>query len=481
MIFRVSLFYFIFFFLLSFSSYGQIQPPFDLGQDTTICEGDFIFIILPHNDGETYLWEDSTTGPYHLITTAGLYHVQTTHNEDVFADSVNVYVQEIHSFSLGDDTIVCTSEAIYYEVDTTGMNADLIFWKNGSTDKGIFIDQPGWYWVDITIDYCIVRDSLYVRSWYEDVNVFDGDYVFCDEDHDSIPIVIPNYEGDYLWSTGDTTQSIKVYSEGQYWVDISDSCGVIRDTFNLISLSSQELGFGFDDTMLCFGYTMDLEMPEVDVKLLWSTGEFAKSIEITEEGEYWACINWGDCSYCDTVEIGYHDVFNRDFLEDNYSLCIGQVLEIPLPLDSNIIITWADTILNSNIDTLVIDTEGEFIIRINDGHCDFNYKIEVIEILCDTNELIDVPNIFTPTGDGLNDYFHPINAEAIDEYVLKVYNRWGIVMYEGTKEDKGWDGTYEGIECPVGVYYWVFDFVFTKGTQKSSPWTGNVLLSRGPQ
>ena len=478
MIFRFSLIYSILFFLITFKGFTQTQPPFSLGSDTTICEGDFVFIILPHDNGEEYLWEDSTTGPYHLITQEGLYHVSTTHNEDEHSDSIYVTVQPRHTFDLGEDTVICISEPIYYSVDTTGMNVDHIYWNTGATTSGIYINQPGWHWVDIFVDYCITRDSVYVRSWYEGVQVFEGDRVFCEDDHDSIPVSIVDFGGDILWSTGDTTKDIKIYDEGEYWVTITDSCGVITDTFNLISLSSDELGFGFDDTVLCHGYSLELEMPFVDINLVWSTGDTAASILIDDPGEYWACINIDQCSYCDTVNVDYHELFDRSFLEDGYYFCVGDSVEIVLPTDSNVTITWADTILDPSVDTLFISEEGKFVIRIDDGNCKYNYSFLVGETTCDTTELIDMPNVFTPNGDGTNDFLHPINAEAIDEYRLRVYNRWGILMYDGTHEEDGWDGTYEGIECPEGMYYWVFDFVFTKGPAKGSPWTGNVLLFR---
>lgn len=62
-------------------------------------------------------------------------------------------------------------------------------------------------------------------------------------------------------------------------------------------------------------------------------------------------------------------------------------------------------------------------------------------------ESITFPNIFTPNGDGINDVF-------LADYDLKVYDRQGTLMYEGTS---GWDGTHIGIPANPGVYlYTVF-------------------------
>jgi gliding motility-associated-like protein len=62
-------------------------------------------------------------------------------------------------------------------------------------------------------------------------------------------------------------------------------------------------------------------------------------------------------------------------------------------------------------------------------------------------ESIIFPNIFTPNGDGVNDVF-------LADYDLKVYDRQGTLMYEGTS---GWNGTHNGVEANQGVYlYTVF-------------------------
>ncbi len=59
-----------------------------------------------------------------------------------------------------------------------------------------------------------------------------------------------------------------------------------------------------------------------------------------------------------------------------------------------------------------------------------------------TIETTIFPNIFTPNGDGVNDVF-------LADYDLKVYDRQGTLMYEGTE---GWDGTHNGVEANAGVY-----------------------------
>ena len=70
---------------------------------------------------------------------------------------------------------------------------------------------------------------------------------------------------------------------------------------------------------------------------------------------------------------------------------------------------------------------------------------------------MNVPNSFTPNGDGLNDIFLPIfNAESgVKEYKFEVYNRWGQLIYETGDLTAGWDGKYKSKICQQGSYNWI--------------------------
>ncbi len=93
-----------------------------------------------------------------------------------------------------------------------------------------------------------------------------------------------------------------------------------------------------------------------------------------------------------------------------------------------------------------------------------------------------IPNIFTPNGDGRNDYFQVVKTGLVD-YKLTIYNRWGREVYtqnyscSGGEEGCGWDGKINGSEAADGVYFWVLEGKTLSGdgiTEK-----GNVTLLRG--
>ncbi len=70
----------------------------------------------------------------------------------------------------------------------------------------------------------------------------------------------------------------------------------------------------------------------------------------------------------------------------------------------------------------------------------------------------EVPNIFTPNGDGSNDKFM-INRLSVKSFTGQIFNRWGKKVYEWTDPKQGWDG---GNSEP-GVYFYIVDLVNLKG------------------
>lgn len=70
---------------------------------------------------------------------------------------------------------------------------------------------------------------------------------------------------------------------------------------------------------------------------------------------------------------------------------------------------------------------------------------------------IVVPNTFTPNNDGKNDVFTILVNKEVIINTLKIFNRWGDVVYTTPDINNFWNGFKDTTEVPVGVYYWVLD------------------------
>lgn len=77
-----------------------------------------------------------------------------------------------------------------------------------------------------------------------------------------------------------------------------------------------------------------------------------------------------------------------------------------------------------------------------------NFKVEV------STSVLNVPNAFSPNGDGVNDVFRvKQDYKSIVDFHAYIFSRHGKKLYEWTDITGGWDGTYHGSDVADGVYY----------------------------
>ena len=99
--------------------------------------------------------------------------------------------------------------------------------------------------------------------------------------------------------------------------------------------------------------------------------------------------------------------------------------------------------------------EVRLIVRDSSGCSDSAYKI----ISSVPNCFIAVPSAFTPNGDGLNDYLHPLNLYKATNIAFRVFNRFGQLLFESHDMNGKWDGTVSGLKQPTGTYVWTLDYI----------------------
>jgi gliding motility-associated-like protein len=97
-------------------------------------------------------------------------------------------------------------------------------------------------------------------------------------------------------------------------------------------------------------------------------------------------------------------------------------------------------------------------------------SVPIKEIDC---SLTNIPNTFTPNGDGINDTWEIDALQAFPNCTVAIYTRWGQQVFKSTGYAKPFDGNYNGKELPVGTYYYVISL-----TNNSPPVAGFVTIIR---
>jgi len=94
-----------------------------------------------------------------------------------------------------------------------------------------------------------------------------------------------------------------------------------------------------------------------------------------------------------------------------------------------------------------------------------------------------VPNAFSPNGDNLNDVWkvssvsvYNVISDKLRQFSMKVYDRWGTLVFESDDIQKGWDGTFQGQKAEAGVYVYIISA--TGMNTKNFQLNGNLTLIR---
>jgi gliding motility-associated-like protein len=92
------------------------------------------------------------------------------------------------------------------------------------------------------------------------------------------------------------------------------------------------------------------------------------------------------------------------------------------------------------------------------------------------DEVITVPNVFTPDGDLKNDLFRPVLTFTPEDYHIVIADRQGRILFETRDFEDVWDGSGSGSPAPEGVYLWFLKVRTPTG--KSITRTGTITLFR---
>lgn len=82
---------------------------------------------------------------------------------------------------------------------------------------------------------------------------------------------------------------------------------------------------------------------------------------------------------------------------------------------------------------------------------------DLSNIICvDNCPIYTLPNVFTPNGDGSNEIFHPFPYRYVDRINIKIFNRWGQMVFQSEDPDINWNGkNLQGVDLSEGVYFYI--------------------------
>lgn len=384
-----------------------IRSQFSISDSVMCTQG----IIILHNQSAratSYKWYVngllySFAADTSLRVLAGSYTIRLYAYSGLCEDSFTVTFTDtctpncwVHSRFTLNDTLTCVHAIVSMQNQSSGATSGYQWDINGqvyayATDTSFTATSSGAYIIKLYADSTSCVDSMTKTIIVQDSlhNTARFDTSLCGP----ISLILNSHMPNTVWSNGTADSILNVSGPGLYQANVSNACGSIYDTTNVI-LYPAISGFDLTDskTTIC--------------------EEFADS----------------------TI--------------------LRAAIDSP---QRSVVFVWNNGVRDSSAysSSIVVYQAGNYTVTADNGFCPLIKAVSIAEISCDSECLsgLAIPDIFSPNGDHRNDTFYLPHICDMIPFAMHIYNEWGELVFESQDINQGWDGYYKGKEQPEGVYW----------------------------
>ncbi|PWH86468.1 PKD domain-containing protein [Brumimicrobium oceani] len=409
-------------------------PAVNAGSDLQVCEGETVTLTATNPDAANISWNNGVTDGVGFVPTVGslTYTVTAELANCTTTDDVIVVVSPLPNVSAGNMVEVCEGE----EVTLSGSGAVTYTWDNGVLDGVPFTPTLG------TQTYTVTGTSA---SGCENTDQVDVSVL-------EVPVV-------------------------SFTANTREGCA--PEEINLISTSpgvGNQCRFTIGGNVMLNGCNVSHVFTDADCYDVTLEVELANGCSDTETMADYICIdNYPIADF--SIEPEELTTFNNEAEFTNES-------------SGAVTYQWefGDSTYSNSVNPIheysVLGNPAERIYEVKlIAYSDLGCADSIIGDLPFFEDLIyNVPNTFTPDGNLFNESFKPVFTSGFDpmEYNLKIYNRWGEVIFESNDPAYGWDGTFGASNikfAPEGTYIWKISFKKLKDDENVEE-IGSVNLLR---
>ena len=441
-----------------FSDFASVY----LGNNQVLCLNDSL-LLDAGPDKDTYLWSTGDTLQQIYVSQPGEFWVTATKDGCSRTDTVEV-ILESPEIGLSDSLSACGATQILLGLPLGYSNT---IWSNGATTESITVTQAGVYTVQsLSSAGCIARDTVAVNFLpVPPIPNLQYENPVCEGSN--VQLNSPQTGGAVFWEgpsnfiqqgASITINNIGLNQSGIYYVSQeANGCRSDSASFELNVLEAPQISLS-GDTLLCAEELSLLSVFGNNDAVQWNTGATTSSIEVAA----------GSYTVFTTIPNGCNDTLSIQVINAEPAAQISPsdnltvLVNTPLALNDS-----SFTPAGSSIESYIWDFEGNeeigpsvsisfadtgwvnLIYTIaNDAGCLDTFITDILVI----SDVI-VPNVFTPNGDGKNDLFVIQNLEAFENAALRIYTRWGRLVYQSEKYINQWDGS----GATDGTYFYILD------------------------
>ena len=399
------------------------------GSALSFCDGGSVTLTGPSN--MSYLWSDASTSQSLVLSSSGQVGLTITDANGCSATAstvdVNVFSVPTLAVTAASSTSICQGESVTLQA-SGGFSS--YAWSSGASNQNLIVNAAGSYSVTgTTSDGCTTTSSaqsVTVNALPTAIVTNNGASLLCSGLTTTLSAPIGMT---YLWSNGDTTQTITISTSGSYDVTVTNASGCSATSGSTLITTSQvtvPTVVASGVTEFCEGGDVILAIPSGFASYTWNTGSGFSQLTATQSGSYFATVS------------------NTDGCTVNSDTVIVTVF--PTPLTPSISYAANDTVMVSSIadgnqwyfnGILITGETGTTLRPVNLG----NYSVRIIDSNgCEGDmsamQFYNSIGIVDNLASQVNLYPNPSNGlvtlelGAIDVLSIKIYDAKGRLLNE---------------------------------------------------
>ncbi len=346
------------------------------------------------------------------------------------------------------DTYLCNGTSLVIQT-----NLPNPIWSNGERSPQVLIDMEGLYTVMSELNCSVYIDTVRVKLFQSSDLILQTELELCANETYTIYT-----NQNVTWSDGSYGSQFVVNKGGIFWASLNTPCGEFRDSVTVRIIPKLQSPAPLRDTVLCSQNVIDFTL-RID-SAHWNTGDY-ETLRIGSAGVYGYTIS----NECEEIRDSFRLTTDSIpwLLPEKILACPGETVILNAGNDQA---RWSTGELGRQIQVF---TSGRYQYTLDNACGGFTSSVDVeIDEGSSTNQL---PNVFSPNGDRVNDEFPGENFPAT--FHLKIFSRWGELIFEG--KNQSWDGRFESKAMPPETYVYVIELDACGGQRIKK---GSVTLLR---
>ena len=425
------------------------------------------------NGGYQFLWSHGDAGSQANNLSSGFYEVTVTDARNC-SSTGNVFIGVQGDLNL---SIIQTSPvSCFGESDASllvnvagGANPFEYLWSNNATTQTISNLTAGLYSVQVTDNWGCMGSSSYTVVQPQQIIVnINSTNVLCFGGNDGLATAVPDGGSGpytYIWSNSQFSQTIASLTVGTYFVTVTDNNNCSSTGQTTITQPETPISVVAEvSNIRCYGenngyvitqasggtapylYTFEYNDQLVNVSEIYNLPQGFYNLTVSDAN---SCLFTEQYIISEPSEIvaGYQSA-GPSCINNNDGFIEFNVIGGTAPYS----FSWTGGY--SPVEYIEGLISGTYWITITDEN---ECSISIGPVILVDNEVdcLNIPNAFTPNGDGINDEWIIEGIHIFPKAIVKVFNRWGQILYDAPASTGNWDGFYNGKQLPTGSYLYV--------------------------